>query len=116
VQIGPNGTPVVAPSGQPAQPVIGPSGTPVLAQPGQPGAAQPNIGPNGRPVLAQPGQPGSAPPSTAPNGTPSSAPAGGRPVGWRFALGKRAGKVIARGTSLVSGVNVGSRKAIGGGG
>jgi hypothetical protein len=70
--IGPNGTPVMAPSGAPGsqQPTIGPNGTPVLAPSGAPGSQQPAIGPNGTPVLSPQGAPGSTPPAVGPNGYP----------------------------------------------
>jgi hypothetical protein len=65
----------IAPNGFPAtsgsQPLtIGPNGTPVMAPSGAPGSQQPTIGPNGTPVLAPPGAPGSTPPAVGPNGYP----------------------------------------------
>jgi len=64
--IGPNGTPVMAPSGAPGsqQPVIGPNGTPILAPPGAPGSTAPPVGPNGYPAPTNPS--GS---STSPRGS-----------------------------------------------
>ena len=77
-QIGPDGTPILAPANMPGStsPAIGPNGTPVLAPRGAPGSTPPQIGPNGTPVLAPPGAPGSAQPAIGPNGTPA-APAPG---------------------------------------
>ncbi len=65
-----------APNGYPATPgtaapVIGPNGTPVLAPSGAPGSRPPVIGPNGTPVLAPPGAPGSTQPPVSPNGYPT---------------------------------------------
>ncbi|HKD19475.1 MAG TPA: hypothetical protein VKG23_16600 [Thermoanaerobaculia bacterium] len=76
-EIGPNGTPVLVGNGAAAPaPMLAPNGTAVLATSGQPGAAGPAIGPNGTPVLAGAGQPGGAAPVIGPNGTPVLAPAG----------------------------------------
>ena len=76
--VGPDGQPVLAPSGAPgsAPPAIGPNGTPTLAPSGAPGSAPPAIGPNGTPTMAPSGAPGSAPPAIGPNGTPVLAPSG----------------------------------------
>jgi hypothetical protein len=74
--VGPDGQPILAPSGAPgsAPPAIGSNGTPTLAPSGAPGSAPPAIGPNGTPVLAPSGAPGSTPPPVGSNGFPARGP------------------------------------------
>ncbi len=74
--VGPDGQPILAPSGAPgsSSPAIGPNGTPLLAPLGAPGSAQPVIGPNGTPVLAPSGAPGSTAPPVGSNGFPARGP------------------------------------------